>query len=301
MRCRRPAAVLFVAALVLTSARPAGAAEGEAAWRLGPAPPAHPARVVTLAPNLTETVLDLGAGARLVGVSRYDDDAQVKALPRVGGYLDPNLEAILALRPDLVIVQPSPGNKETVEKLASLGVPIRVVAARTLPEIRAMIRAVARDLGVPKRGAALSAALKARLDRVRAAAKGLPRPRTLLVYGHEPLVVAAPGTFGDELLAVAGGTNVVPPSGVGYPTLPLEEVVARDPEVILDLVIHGDGAPRPAPFERLTSVSAVAHHRVVRLKSERLMRPGPRLGEAVYELFRVLHPEAARRLGDAAP
>ncbi|HEY0840310.1 MAG TPA: helical backbone metal receptor, partial [Vulgatibacter sp.] len=102
-------------------------AGAQAPYRLGPEPAAKPARVVTLAPSLSEIVLELGAGDTLAGVSRYDDDPAVAALPRVGGYLDPSPEAILALRPDLLLVEPSPGNRAVVERLAGLGVSVLVL------------------------------------------------------------------------------------------------------------------------------------------------------------------------------
>src|SRR5215831_8797866 len=101
-----------------------GASALDAPVYLGPKPPANVRRVVTLAPSLSETLIALGAADRLVGVSRFDDFPEVSKLPRVGGFLDPSVEAVLALKPDLVLVQPSPGNRQPVEKMAELGVPV---------------------------------------------------------------------------------------------------------------------------------------------------------------------------------
>ena len=118
----------------------------EAPQYLGPKPKSEVRRVVTLAPSLTETVLALGAGERLIGVSRFDTFPEVKSLPRVGGFVDPSVEAVLALKPDLVLVQPAPGNQKPVEKLAELGVPILALPMHTIAETLASIREVGRVL-----------------------------------------------------------------------------------------------------------------------------------------------------------
>lgn len=287
-----------LATMVASVACPAAAGNGAPAstYRLGPAPKKAPQRVVTLAPSLTETVIALDAGQRLVGVSRYDTLPAVHGLPRVGGYLDPNLEAILALRPDLVIAQPSPGNQAVVEKLAQLGVTVRVVEAHTLEQVEAMIRAIAADLHVTANGARVIAALEAKLRAVRAAAKGLVRPRALLVVGHHPLVVAGPGTYGDELLRLAGAKNVVGRAVTPYPVWPLEQVVATNPAVIVDMVVMGGAAERPAAYAHIPSLSAMRHHRVVRVTSQALMHPGPGLGDGAVALFEAIHPEAKAKL-----
>ena len=249
---------VLIAALLL--AAPSGAGEIEGAARLGPSPDPSPARVVTLAPSLTETVLALGEGERLVGVTRYDTFPEVKSLPRIGGYLDPNLEAILGLEPDLLLVEKSPGNEE-----------------------------VAGALDAEARGRRLVAEIDRVLATVRKQAASRPPRRTLLVYGHQPLVVAGPGSYAGELLAIAGGRNVVTrdDTGVAYPTWPLEKVITARPEVILDLV-----AGHRADALTLPGVDA----RVVPVDSDALMRPGPSIGRGVVELFGLLHPDAKPEL-----
>ncbi len=188
-----------------------------------------------------------------------------------------------------------------VERLAALKVPVLVVRAHTLEQVEAMIRAVGARLGVKDRAAKVVARLEARLARVRKAAKGLPRPRTLLVYGHHPLVVAGPGTYGDELLRLAGGRNVVQGAVTPYPTWPLEQVIAADPDVIVDMVV-GEGSARPPDYAAMGSLSAVRHHRVFHLDDPALQHPGPALGDGVAALFRALHPKHGGRLaGTPAP
>ncbi len=250
--------------------------------RLGPPLTAPPQRIVSLAPSLTETVLALGAGERLVGVSRYDDFEAVRDLPRVGGYVDPSLEAILGLRPDLVLAEKSPGNAEVVKKLAALGIPVLVVRARNLEEVRDAIRAVADALDLRPEGTALLRRLDAALEEARSLGAGRPRIRALIVYGHAPLVVAGPGSFGDELLRLCGAENVAHSGGTAYPTWPLERLLADPPDVVVDLA--GDHEQRTGPLARLAALK----DRVRRLRSKDLLRPGPGLGRGAKVLCRVL-------------
>jgi cobalamin transport system substrate-binding protein len=259
-----------------------------------PPPPATgpPARVVSLAPSVTETLYALAAGDRLVGVcAQCDHPAAVAAVPRVGGYMVPSVEAVIAARPDLVIVVPSPGNRDPVLALERLGLRVLVVHDRTLADLWATMRAVAGALGRPEAGERLVAETQARLDAVAARVAGLPRRRVLVVIGHDPLVVVGGGTLQDELITLAGGTNVVADAGTVWPKVTLELVVARAPEVIVDAAM-GSEAGAAALFGGLTTVPAVRDGRVVTVHDDALLRAGPRVPEAAARLAAVVHPEA---------
>jgi iron complex transport system substrate-binding protein len=269
-------------ALLLLAAAP------RAPMRLGPSPKAEPARVITLAPSLTETVLALGAGARLVGVTRFDEAPQVQALPRVGGYSDPSVEAVIALAPDLVLAEPSPGNRAAVERMAKLGTPVLAVSLATEAEILAGFEIIGSALGLGPRGAALAEATRRRIEAVRGRARTLPRIRALLVYDWDPLVVAGPGSFGDALLLDAGGQNAMPQARTAYPVVSAELAVRAAPQVIIDAAMV-----RAPPRARLLKLPGLAQARVA-VASPSLFHPGPRIAEGVEELFSDLHPEAAR-------
>ncbi len=277
---RRPLAAAAASLVLLL----AGAARAEAPRWLRKEPKAPPSRIVTLAPSITEIVLELGAGASLVGVSRYDDAPQVARLPKVGGFLDPAPEAVLALRPDAVLAQPSPGNKGAVQRLADLGVPVLLLPLHSIEDIQASTRAVAKLLGEQARGEAAVARIDEGLAAVRQRTAELPKRRALVVYGWQPLVVAGPGTFADALLAAAGGENVAAAAGGAYPVFSAEAAVAASPDVVLDASgAHDGGAALPALAGKVHVV-----------KSRALARPGPRLVEAVEELAAILHPASPR-------
>ena len=257
-----------------------------------PQPAGPPVRVVSLAPSVTEIVYALGEGSRLMGVCAQCNypDAAVR-LPRVGGYLVPSVEAVLGTRPDLVIAVPSPGNREAVQAVERAGVRVLVVHDRTLADLWATMRSIAGALGVPERGERLVAEVGERLDGVRARIAGLPVRRVLLVIDHHPLVVAGVGTLQDELVRMAGGANVAADAGTVWPTLALEMVVERAPEVIIDAAMGTDEGGREL-FAGLDTVPAVRAGRVVPLRADVLFRSGPRVPEAAAALAAAIHPEA---------
>jgi iron complex transport system substrate-binding protein len=254
---------------------------------------AEPRRVVALAPSVTEVVYGLGEGDRLVGVcGQCDYPPATRDLPRVGGYLAPSVEAVLAVRPDLVLVVPSPGNREAVRTLERAGLRVLVTGDRTLDDLWQAIDSIGAALGVPDRGAALRASVQQQLDAVRRRVAGLPATRVLLVVGHRPLIVAGGGTLQDELLRVAGGVNVAADAGTAFPQVPIELVVARAPEVILDAAM-GSEAGGQELFEGLRTVPAVRDGRIVPLAADAIFRAGPRVGEAAALLAGAIHPGAA--------
>jgi len=250
-----------------------------------------PARVVSLAPSTTETLFAIGAGAGVVGVSRFCDfPAEVAQRPRVGGFNDPSLEAVLALRPTLVTGARGPANRGIVERLAAQGIDAYFPPDGSLADVRASIRGLGTRVARSAEAEAVVARLDAQLAGVTAALAGVRRPRVLLVFGRRPLSVAGPGTFADEMLRAAGAENVVT-SGPAYPTIGVERVLALAPEVILEA---GMAAGGDADFDwaRYPAIPAVRDGRVVRFEDARVLRPGPRVAEGVAVLARLLHPEA---------
>jgi iron complex transport system substrate-binding protein len=276
------------AALLLSLTFLGATATTPAVQSLGPRPPGEVRRVVTLAPSLTDIVLALGAGERLVGVSRFDERAEVAKLPRVGGFVDPSVEAVLGLKPDLLLVQPGPGNRRPVEALAEAGTPVLALSLSRVDDVLAAERAIGRALGRPEQGEALARRLEETRARVRAQAKALKPVRVLFAYGFDPLVVAGPGSFADELLADAGGINVAADATSPYPLYSVERAVLARPEVVVD------SANIPAGKDRIRNLPGLKESRWVELSDRALIHPGPALERGLVELFQRLHPGAGR-------
>ena len=255
------------------------------------APIAH--RVVSLSPSTTEALAAIGARSTLVGRSRYCDyPPDVASLPSVGGYVDPNYEAILALSPDLVIGARGPAGPDLSSKLTARGVPTYFPVTESFDGIDAMLRGLGSRTGHLSEAEALVVRLHADESDVNHAVATSPPLRVLLLFGITPIVAAGPGGFPDEMLRRAGGTNVVTEGGA-YPTLGLEHVVALDPDVILDSAWgEGEAKDRLGPTSPgWKELSAVKAGRVIALRDESVLRPGPRVAEGLRLLARAIHPD----------
>jgi iron complex transport system substrate-binding protein len=258
---------------------------------LGPPPPAEVTRVVTLAPSLTETVLALGAGARLVGVSRFEEDPAVAALPKVGGFNDVAVEAVVALKPQLVVVTMAPANRRPVETLGRLGVPVLALPLTTVEDVAQAMGELGRVLGRAERAAELVGALEGTRAQMRAEAKRRRHsPRVLFAYGFSPLVVAGPGSFAHQLLEDCGATNVALQAKTAYPTYPLERAVALAPDVVVDAADTAGGR------DEVRALLPAPRTRWVTLGSTDLLHPGPTLARGLRALCALL--ADAPRAGD---
>ncbi len=266
-----------------------GVGAGGAVW-LGPKAPAFPRRIVSLAPSATDVVVALGQAKRLVGVTRYDTAPEVKGLPSMGGFLDPSLEAVVAVRPDLALWVTDGGALATVRKIAELGIPVLALPVIGVADVVSTARVIGLALGDAPGGERLARSLEDGIARVRARAAGLQRPRVLFVVGREPLVAAGPGSYPAELIAIAGAENVVKGTRA-WPVYPLEKALADDPDVVIDAAFleHAGGEGR------LSAIPAARRGRLVKLADDDALRPGPRLLGALDKLFAAIHPEATRR------
>jgi iron complex transport system substrate-binding protein len=290
---------LVTAAACLLAALPAGRnstaaapvpapTDGEAGvtW-LGSRPTRTPRRLVSLAPSATDMIVALGHADRLAGVSRYDNAPEVAGLPRIGGFLDPVPEAVLSLKPDLALWVSDGGGLAAVQQLADLGIPVLVLPLVSLSDVMVAVRAVARALDDPPAGERLVASLESSISRTRAAAAHLAKVRVLLAVGREPLIVAGPGSYADELIRIVGGVNVVQGQRP-WPVYPLERAVADDPEVFLDAAVN----EHRNALGPLSAIPAVKRGGFQLLASDDVLRPGPRLTRALSQLFRAIHPGA---------
>jgi iron complex transport system substrate-binding protein len=250
-----------------------------------------PKRIVTVAPSVTETIFGLGAGERVIGVSRYDDfPLSVKSLAKVGGFLDPNLEAIVALAPDLVVGVPNAGNRPILERIAKLGTPVLIVPGNALSDLVHAARAIAPVLGgdagdkAEKMIAEVERDLTVLADRSRAAKKP---PRVAFVYGASPLVLAGPGSFAHSILELANAKNVAIDGGA-YPQYSLEKLVELGPEVIIDASeLHESKAS--APWAKMAAIPAVKNQRVYSVPLGDVLRPGPRIAEGFKIIVDLLY------------
>jgi cobalamin transport system substrate-binding protein len=261
-----------------------------------------PRRIISLVPNVTEIVYALGAGDRMVAVSSYDTfPPDVKKLPNVGALLDPNVERILSLKPDLVVIYGS--QDDLRQQLAKAGIGVFAYRHAGLEGITATIRELGAKLGETNAAETLATRVERGFDDIRNRVSGRPRPRTLLVFGRERLslrgmYVSGGAGFLNDMLNAAGGENVFGDVRTESVQAGTEQIIARRPDVIIEVRAANSGFPsgqRDAElraWNTLGSVPAVRNHRVLFLFDDRIVIPGPRVVDGTLVLARALHPDA---------
>ena len=267
-------------------------------------PPESATRIISLVPAVTEMLFAIGAGERVVAVSSYDTyPPDVARLPRVGALLDPNVERILSLKPDLVVVYGSQDDLKT--QLARAGIGVFDYRHAGLSDVTATIRALGERTGDAEKARGIADRIEQGLRAVRARVQGRTRPRTLLVFGRERLAlrglyVSGGIGFLDDMLEAAGGTNVFADVKLQAVQASTEQIIARRPEVILEIRAAnsafptGDRDAELAVWKALAAVPAVRSGRVQFLFDDRIVIPGPRVVEGTEAVARALHPEAYR-------
>ena len=252
------------------------------------------ARVVSLIPAQTEVIALLAGPSVLVARTQWDADPALAHLPSTENALSPSVEWLAALQPDLVIAWPDQSARTVIERLEAIGIPVYASAVETLADVDTMIARFGVLLGRERAADSLRARLHAELDAVRARVAGRTRPSVLYAVSIDPPMPATNATYLGELVELAGGHNVFGELRTLWPQVSLEEVVRRDPEVIIRPVED----PRQDVLALLRrrpgwrELRAVREGRVYAVDVNLLNRPGARLGGAAEVLARVIHPGA---------
>jgi iron complex transport system substrate-binding protein len=252
----------------------------------------RPHRVVSLAPSVTETLFALGFGNHLVGVTTYCDyPAEAQKLPKIGGFMSPSLEAIVAKQPDFVIGVSSATDPVKAREMKRLGLKVTLISLATVSDILTSIKSIARLLGDPQAGETLVHKITVQFNQVKKRVAAAPRRSTLLAVGLRPLVAVGRKNFIDELITWAGGENIAGNAAQPWLNLPDEYVVAKAPRVIIEAGMGSERGPSGKNWADLKSVPAVRERRVYAYPSDKILRPGPRIGEGLEEIARLIHPE----------
>jgi cobalamin transport system substrate-binding protein len=256
--------------------------------------PVNPSRIISLAPSLTETVYALGAQDRLVGDTDYCDyppDAQKK--PKVGGVINPNLEQIAALHPDLVLMAKEGNLLETVRALDTLGIPNYATDAHTIEQIISSTQKLADVLNVSATGKTLADDLQHRLATLQEKLNGVTPRRVLFIVWPQPLMSVGKNTFVADAIRRAGAVSIVD-SSLDWPQVSLEEVVRLQPEYLIFSPSHTGSGEHD--FEVAANqpgwqiLDAVRNRRFV-IASDAIVRTSPRIVSVIEDLARQLHPE----------
>jgi ABC-type Fe3+-hydroxamate transport system substrate-binding protein len=248
----------------------------------------RPVRIVSLNPTTTEILFALGASHRLVGRSQWDvfpDSA--RAVPSLGEALRPNVEAVLAARPDLVVLYASEDNRPALARLRQAGIPTIAFKIDSIEQFARDARLLGRVTGDSARAATLVDTIEATLARVRAATASLPHPTVFIHAWDKPVITIGGGSFMSELLDIAGGRNIY--ADIAAPSAPvtLEDVVKRNPDYVMASPV---AAPKLRASTSWQSVPAVREHHVLVYDTVLVGRPSVMLGAGAVSLAKLLHP-----------
>ena len=250
--------------------------------------PSPAQRIVSLAPSITETLFALGAGDRIIGVTDYCNfPEEAKTKQRVGGLVNPSIEKIVSLGPDLIVMTTEGNLQEDFKRLESLGVPVFVTNPRTLEGIYKSTTDLGMLSGEMERALHVVSNMRQRVEGIRS--HQAQRSKAMLVVSLHPLMVVGSGTFLAEVLDLAGGDNVAAGTGLTYPTFSREAVVAADPEVLIltsDIFLNQEDLLRVYPEWR--NLRAFRNARVFPIDADLISRPGPRVIDGLEALHRIL-------------
>ena len=255
-----------------------------------------PARIISLVPATTEMLFAVGAGDRVVGVSSFDRfPPEVERLPRVGALLDPDVERILSLQPDLVVIYHT--QKDLLTQLTRGKIPVFSYSHAGLADVTMTLRTLGERVGAGERASQLADDIERRIERVRAKTRGLTHPRTLVIFGRDPFAIRgifASGGVGfiHDMVTAAGADNVFADVKQQSVQATSELIIARRPEIILELraqPIDPQSMKRELQvWSTLSSVPAVARRRVHIIGDSRTVIPGPRVAEGIELLSSVM-------------
>jgi iron complex transport system substrate-binding protein len=260
--------------------------------------PSPPKRIVSLAPNITEILFTLGLDDEIVGVSLHCNfPERAKNRVQVGSYISLDFERILFLKPDLVIATGAGNTRDMVDRLWKLGLPTYVIFPKNFDDVLQSILHLGQVVNRKKEAQAVVQDMERRRQRVVDLTGSLPRPRVFLQIGEAPIVSVGKGSFGDDLIRLAGGENVSGKDKEMYPRFGMEEILKRSPEVILissmnpkgnyDRVLHD--------WARWKMIPAVKNGRIHLIDSDLVDRPSPRIIDGLEEMAKVLHPERFKK------
>ncbi len=263
---------------------------------------ARPAtRIISLAPSITEILFSLGLDEEIVGVTPFCDyPPEAKEKPKVGGFVSPNYESLVALRPDMILGIKDLQGPQLVEDLDRLRLPAYFSDPSSVKQILDEIRNIGKLTGRDAQALALANRMRERIDRIRSKISGHHNPKVLYIFWNDPLMTIGKGSFIAEIIDLAGGINIGPKDRKGYFLFNLEEVLVKNPDVLIFASEMGENgvAAEQKRWKQWTHLSAVKNNRLYSIDSNLLHRPGPRIVDALETLAHLLHPELFKGIAE---
>lgn len=250
-------------------------------------------RVVSLAPSITEIIFALGQGKKLVGVTNYCNyPAATKKNTKIGGFINPNIEKIVSLKPDLVIGTSDGNSKKAILKLRKLRIPCFILRPQSVGEISLSIIDIGKVLGILKQSQKLANKINIEIEKIKKSLRKIKKPKVFLVVGLSPLITVGAGTYEDDLLTLAGGKNIAGKSKIKYPKYNIEEIIVQKP----DIIVLTEMTKKNHTFYRkfvadMKKLAKFPKEKIFYVDGDLLHRPGPRIVEGLTKLANIFNPK----------
>jgi len=246
-----------------------------------------------MAPNVTEMLFTIGLDKEIVGVTRFCDYPEAaKDKPKIGGYYDPNIEAILSLSPDLIVATPDGYSRERVEKLEQAGIPVFIVNPQNIDDVLESMLAIGKITGKSEYAEKTVAELRSRVQKVDEKVKSIPpdkRPKVFYEIGRDPLITVGPKNFVDNLIIAAGGINIAADAPTDWPRYSVEAVIEREPDIIITASssMSGKNEADMSVWKRYKTIPAVKNGRIYSVDPDIVFRSGPRIVDGLEKLHSI--------------
>ena len=264
----------------------------------------HSQRIVSLSPNLTEIIFALGLGDRVVGVSSDSDwPIEAKQKPKMGTFWQPNTEAVIAAKPDLVVCESFLQHKEIAETLKRAGLRVASLRAESIKELYSVILSIGQGAGCSDKAEPLAAKIKSDIDQIRAKVSPAKKLKVLWAVQTEPMRVVGVKTFVNEIIDLAGGQNVISPTGDQYPSIGTEAILTSGAEVIIQSAMGTEDIAKQQEaaekfWNRFANLPAVKDKKVYVIEADTVLRLGPRLPDGAMMVAKLLHPQIFAQQND---
>ncbi len=261
--------------------------------------PGSPGRIISLAPNITEILFALGLENQIAGVTNFCDyPAGVTNKPRIGGFVNPDMERVVSLKPDLVIATRDGNQAGAIQRMEELGFAVYLVDPKGFNGVVSTIRNIGEVTGRREESKAITEKMIKRKEGILRLTQSLPRPRVFFQIGNAPIVTVGKGTLADDLIRMAGGRSISENESVNYPLYSIENVISKAPEIIIMTSMEGNReyANLAKRWQRWGTIPAVKKNAIHVIDSNLVDRPSPRVVDGLEALLRIIHPEVTKNL-----
>lgn len=260
--------------------------------------PESPKRIISLAPSITEILFALGLNEEIVGVTDFCDYPEAALTrPRIGGFVNPNIEKIVSLKPDLIIATRDGNRMETIHRIEELRFPVFVIDSKGLDGVMKTINSIGDIVLRQDESSKIVGDMMARKEKVVRLTRSLSKPKVFFQIGYAPMITAGKGTLADDLIRIAGGRNISEDESVSYKPYSIETILSKAPEVIIisSMERKREYSHFLELWQNWKSIPAVKKKTIYLIDSNLVDRPSPRVVEGLETILSMIHPEAIRK------